>query len=219
MNHPICVVVGMGPGVSMSVAKKFASRGFKIIMLSRNKAKLESYLNLMESTGYAVAYYPVDVRDFVALKQTFDKIKSEQGAIEVLVYNTAVLKKVQPSALSVDSFIEDFKVNVAGALVSAQEVIPEMKAAGKGTILFTGGGLALQPYYEYASLAVGKAGIRSLAQSLHQELNPYGIKVGTVTIAGMVREGTHFDPKYIAEKFWELHQQSPESKEIEIIYR
>ena len=56
-----------------------------------------------------------------------------------------------------------------------------MRAAGRGSILLTGGGLALDPtgWLPAASLAVGKAGLRSLAFSMHKELAPEGIHVGT----------------------------------------
>ena len=84
-----------------------------------------------------------------------------------------------------------------------------MREAGRGTILLTGGGLALDPtgWLPAASLAVGKAGLRSLAQTLHKELAPEGIHVATVTIAGQIQPGTAFDPDLIADRFWHLHAQ------------
>jgi hypothetical protein len=86
-----------------------------------------------------------------------------------------------------------------GALVSAQCVIDDMKAARRGTILF--GGLALEPEPSISSLAVGKPGIRSLAFSLHKELGLFHIHVATVTICGYVHEGIRFSPGSIAEVF------------------
>jgi short-subunit dehydrogenase len=111
--------------------------------------------------------------------------------------------------LDAEKLMQDFRVNVAGALVAAQQVIPHMKAQRQGTILFTGGGLALQPHPKYASIAVGKAGIRNLSFSLAAELESAGIHVATVTIAGIVRPGTALDPDRIAEEYWRLHVQSP----------
>jgi short-subunit dehydrogenase len=93
-----------------------------------------------------------------------------------------------------------------------------MKSEKRGTILLTGGGLALHPHPKYSSMAVGKAGIRNLAFSLAAELEPAGIHVATVTISGIVRPGTPFDPDKIAEVYWRLHVQSPGSFQTEIVF-
>jgi short-subunit dehydrogenase len=94
-----------------------------------------------------------------------------------------------------------------------------MREQKKGTILFTGGGLALNPYPAYASLAIGKAAIRSLAFSLGGELEADNIQVATVTIFGMVKPDTHFDPDLIAEAYWTLHTQPAGERQREIQYK
>ena len=98
-----------------------------------------------------------------------------------------------------------------GRPVPFREHVRAMRERGEGTILFTGGGLALQPYPDFASLAIGKAGIRSLTFSLAQEVADDGIHVGTVTICGFIRAGTKFDPDTIAESYWELHSEDRRS--------
>lgn len=96
-----------------------------------------------------------------------------------------------------------------------------MRQRGQGSILMTGGGLALDPtpMPEYAGLAAGKAALRNLAYSLAAELGPVGIHVATVTVAGIVRRGTHHNPDDIAEAFWALHRQPAGAWETEVIYR
>jgi short-subunit dehydrogenase len=106
-------------------------------------------------------------------------------------------------------------VDVAGALHCALQVIPEQVEQKAGTILFTGGGLALYPSADYTSLGIGKASLRNLAFTLAEELKPQGVFVGTVTIAGAVAPGTHFAPELIAEKYWELYEKR---EEHEIVY-
>ncbi|WHY72119.1 hypothetical protein [Fictibacillus enclensis] len=84
----------------------------------------------------------------------------------------------------------------------------------KGSILLTGCGLALQPYADYASLAIGKAGIRNLAYSLSQELEAKGIYVGTLTVKGFVQEGTPFSAEHIADTFYTMSQERTETEVI-----
>ena len=66
---------------------------------------------------------------------------------------------------------------------------------------------------------MGKARLRNLCFGLAAELEPAGIHVATVTVAGFVQPGTDFDPDLIAEKYWELHNQPLGAWEDEIIYR
>lgn len=127
--------------------------------------------------------------------------------------------QANPSELGASQLAADFQVNVVGALVSAQCVIDDMKAAARGTILFTGGGLALEPEPSFSSLAVGKAGNRSLAFSLHKELGPFHIHVAMVTICGYVHEGTRFSPGSIPEVFLQLHRQPEEKWDREYVYQ
>jgi NAD(P)-dependent dehydrogenase (short-subunit alcohol dehydrogenase family) len=212
----VCAVVGMGPGVSMGVAQKFASEGYKIAMIARSVDKLSDYAGQFQP-GSAIGY-PADAADPASLESAFNQIRAEMGAPSVLVYNAAVINQGPPTEIDPEQLVADFRVNVAGALAAAQQVIPAMRQAGRGTILLTGGGLALNPYPDYCSLAVGKAGLRNLAFSLHDYLKPSGIHVATVTIAGFVQPGTPFAPDRIAETYWQLHTQPEGSWDPEIVY-
>jgi len=94
-----------------------------------------------------------------------------------------------------------------------------MKAAGSGTIIFTGGLFATSPFYQFSSLSIGKAGIRHIGLLLSQELQPAGIHVAIVTVCGIVKEGTYYDPNKIADEYWVLHSQPHGEWKEEFIFR
>lgn len=219
MDKELCVVIGAGSGVSLGVARRFGKEGFRIALIARRAESVKESVSELEKLGIKAFGFVADASDFNALKQTFELISQSLGETAVLVYNAAAIKQGIPSEIPVESLVEDFKTNVAGALVAAQAVIPSMRAKGKGTILFTGGGLALHPNPQVASLSVGKAAIRNLAYSLGAELELEGIQVATVTIAGYVKPGTHFDPDLIAETYWQLHTQKTGERQREIVYK
>lgn len=219
MADQLCVIVGAGPNLSQAVARRFGREGFRIAQVARRAEALATYTEELNASGIEARGFVGDGGDVETLANTFAAIKSLMGSIDVLVYNAAVIQPGTPTTLSAEKLTTDFQVNVVGALVATQQVIAEMQVRGHGTILLTGGGLALNPRPEYASLAIGKAGLRSLAYSLGAELEPLGIHVATVTIAGSVQPGTHFDPDVIAERYWELHAQPVGNWEREIIYR
>jgi short-subunit dehydrogenase len=215
MNKKLIVVVGAGPGVGNHVAKKFGVNNFRVVLVSRNQNSLDQYVQELSSEGIEAYAVAADVSSPASLTEAFDQIKKKYGTTDVLVYNAAVLKGGKPTSLTAESLVSHYQVDVAGALHSALQIIPAQIEQKAGTILFTGGGLALYPSADYTALGIGKAALRNLAFTLAEELKPQGVFVGTVTIAGAVAPGTHFAPELIAEKYWELYQKR---EEHEIVY-
>ena len=204
------VVVGIGPGLGGAIARRFAREGYAVTGLARDPGRAGSMPDV--TLLQADAAYPDQLTEAIGAG----------GAVEVLVYNAyrATMAQGGPSNLAPEVLVEDFRVNVAGALAAARAVLPDMLAAGRGTILLTGGGLALDPtgWLPAASLGVSKAGLRNLALTLHAELAPRGVHVGTVTVAGQIQIGTAFDPNHIADAFWALHADLPGAFRAEVVF-
>ncbi len=219
MTKPLCTIVGMGPGNGLAIAKRFAKEGFVIAMISRPGDDLKSLQQKLKELGYESHDFYAEVADFGQFKEVLGEVKKKLGDTEVLVYNVSIYREASPTSLDAETCVNDFRANVAAALVAVQQVIPAMKAKKKGTILITGGGQALNPLPLLSSLAIGKAGIRNLAWSLHGELKPFGIHAGTVTINGQVNPDTKFSPDLISEEFWKMHSQKDGQFEREIIYQ
>jgi NAD(P)-dependent dehydrogenase (short-subunit alcohol dehydrogenase family) len=214
----VCAVVGVGPGVGLAIARRFAAGGFDLALVAR-RAEAVKALSAEVAGGSKARAFPADASDVASLKRALATIATEMGPPEVLVYNAAGVTPGAPSAVDGEQVVRDFRVSVIGALVAAQVVIPAMRAARRGTILFTGGGFAFEPLPAVASLGIGKAGIRNLAFSLAKELESEGIHVATVTIGGVVKAGTAFDPAAIAEEFWKLHVQPAGQFQRETVFR
>lgn len=208
-----CLILGAGPGLGFSLAKRFAREGLSIGLAARRAEALAQLQQGLEGAPSQVV--PADFARPEEVTRAVDALRAGLGPVDVLIYNAAVLQRGNPSELSPSKLLADFSVNVAGALAAAHAVIPEMKARGRGSILFTGGGLALRPFPLYSSLAIGKAGIRSLAFSLAQELGRAGIHVATVTISGLIAKQSKFDPDLIADEFWKLHAQPKDAWQTE----
>lgn len=211
------IVVGMGPGIGMAIARRFGSQGFQVAMLARDPDKLAGCKAELAASGISSGIYPSDASDPEGLAVAIQNAQSEMGVAGVLSYNAYAVHPGTPYRLKPADLIADFQVNVLGALASVQAVVPTMKEAGGGTILITGGGLALNPIAKFASLALGKAALRNLTFSMAQELEPAGIHVATLTIGGFVQPGTRFAPEKIAEIMFSLHAQQQGHWEREVI--
>lgn len=217
MDKKILTIVGMGPGISNSVAEKFAKEGFAIAMIARNEKRLADYKSKFDKSGIESFYSAADAGEESSLKKAFENIHNKFGMTDVLLYNVFSFREGKPMDLKYEDVIYDFKVNVAGALVSAQIVLPSMLEKKEGTILFTGGGLAIEPFPLYTSLAIGKAGIRNLSHSLYADLKPKNIHAATVIVTGFVKPDTKYAPGLIAEEFWKLYMQKQGEFQREII--
>lgn len=213
----VFAIVGMGDGNGLAISRRFAKEGFAIGMISRNESKLQGFKDTLQAEGYEAHYFTADAGSEVSLKSAFASVRSTLGNPEVLVYNAAAPTMKNVLDETFESLLDDFKVNVAGALVAAQEVLPAMREQRKGTILFTGGGFSLYPSPDFASLSLGKAGIRSLAKIMSEALKNESLRVGTITICGTVSPtDTKYNPESIAENYWAFHIAN--EYEPEIVY-
>src|SRR5262245_2936290 len=141
----LCTVIGAGPGVSMAVAKRFGSAGFRVALVSRHADNVSRFAAELQAGGTQARAFAGDASSEDSLRKPFQEIHGSFGPTGVLVYNAYGFHQANPSELPPSQLTADLQVNVVGALVSAQCVIGDMKAVRQGTILFTGGGLALEP--------------------------------------------------------------------------
>ena len=128
------------------------------------------------------------------------------GAPGVLVYNASMLTPDSLLSSDVAHLHQAYDVDVVGAIVATQVAAPAMRAAGGGTILFTGGGWADHPGPAWGTVSLGKAALRPAATMLGADLAGDGIRVASITIAGQIQPGTPFSPDQIAEKYWSVMQ-------------
>ncbi len=216
-STPLLVLVGLGPGLGLSLARRWGREGYRLALIGHDAAPLAAITDSLRSEGITAQAYPAHVGDQDALRTIFQAIQADFGDAETLIYNASVSHEAPVSALLPATLEADLRANVSGLLLAIQAVLPAMQAAGKGSVLLTGGGSALKPSATGASLGVGKAAQRSLLRSLAQELDGLGIRVATLTIRGFIERGGPFDPDALAQQMWELHSQDLAHPEIERI--
>ena len=198
-----CAIIGVGEGLGMAIAKRFHRENYQLALMSRSLDKLTEYEKLLSGSA-AVKSFSADASSTESLTKALQEVKDTFGTLDVLIYNAAMLRSTDLMSVTAEELLQDYRVNVIGALISVQQVVKEMQQQ-KGTILFTGGGFADAPDPNMASLSIGKAAIRNLAQSLAKQLQTKGIRVATVTINGVIGSNEKFTPEKIAEAYWQLH--------------
>lgn len=219
MADQVCVVIGVGPGLGMAVARRFGRGGYALALLARREEAVQAYAVELQQDGFTARGYSADAGDSASLRAALARVQAEQGDIDVLVYNAVSASAGKAMDLDPEALVQSFRVNVLGAMLATQSVIEGMRQRGRGSILLTGGGLGIRPYPDYTALSMGKAALRNLGLNLFAELAPSGIHAAMVTVAGGVQTGSFFDPDRIAESYWRLHEQPAGAWEAEIIYQ
>jgi NAD(P)-dependent dehydrogenase (short-subunit alcohol dehydrogenase family) len=206
--------------MGLAIARRFAAEGYALALVARSADALAGYARELAAGGAIVEAFPADLCSIEQVRSAFADIRRRMGDADVLVYNGARWHEVPAMAIDPVTFNADIALSVTGALVCAQQVHPAMKAAGRGTMLFTGGGLALKPEFNrgVSSLTAGKSALRGLVYAMAGELAPEGIHAATVTIAGTVAAGTPFDPDIIAQAYVDLHRQPAGAWAIETVF-
>ena len=191
MTKKNIVVVGAGKGLGNAVAKIFGKNDFRVILVSRNLERLNGYKTEFEKDNIETYVYPADCEKPQTLKKD----------------NAAILEGGVPTSFDNDNFIRHCQTDVASALLCTKLVINKQAEQKNGVILFTGGILGDNPSKEFTGISVGKAALKALGKTLHDELKEKGIFVGLITVADVIQPDTKHSPELIAQKYWEMYQK------------
>jgi NADP-dependent 3-hydroxy acid dehydrogenase YdfG len=215
------VIVGAGPGLGAAVAKAFGSNGFQVGLISRNPDKLSPLTAQLSDAGIAAAAFAADVSDRHALTAALDHAADRFGGIDVLEFSPyAGLTRVSPIDATPDNLQPEIEQLLYGAITATQAVLPGMLAAGTGTLLFTTGGGAINPYPMLATVNAAQAAQRNWALNLHNVLADKGIHVANVAINVFIGAEPpapgipHAAPDDIARVYWDLHTRRDRAEHV-----
>ena len=231
MNVKVAAVLGVGPGLGATVARRFARESFAVGLMARGEESLAAAREEVEALGGTALAVTADATDAASVASSFDRVREELGEPEVFVYNAGAFQMGGILELSPEQFDDCFRANCSGAFYGAQQVLSAMVERERGTIILTGATAALRGSARFAALATGKFGLRALAQSMAREFGPQGIHVAHVIIDGQINtprlreaqpdreESTTLSPESIAETYWQLHAQGPSAWTLELDLR
>ena len=182
MTQPVCVIVGAGPGNGAAFARRFAGAGHPVALLARDPSGLASLAAEIPGTRA----FACDATDAAQVEAAFVRIRAELGPVGVLIYNASTRGFVDIDHTTPEAFEQAWRVSALGCLLAARQVIPDLRQAGRGSILIIGATASLTGAAGFVAFAAAKAAQRSLAQSLARQLGPEGIHVAHVVIDAVV---------------------------------
>jgi NADP-dependent 3-hydroxy acid dehydrogenase YdfG len=181
-------------------------------LVARDAGKLEELANVLNEEGITADFAAADIRDAEALTAAIRGLAERLGPVEVLEYSPLPAKEFMKPIreTTVDDLRGPLEFSVLGAVAAATAVLDPMLERGSGSILFTTGGAAVEPYPARAGVGVSFAGEVAYARMLHEELSDRGITVAHTAIAGRIAPGGDHEPADVAELLWKRHAEPGE---------
>ncbi|KQC40301.1 SDR family oxidoreductase [Frankia sp. ACN1ag] len=212
-------IVGAGPGLGRSIARRFGAKGFRVALVSRNQNNLDRLVDDLATDGIQAHGFAADVTDRATLASALSAAKDLLGPIDVLEYSpappdaqTAGLTPVDAVSLTVESVQPQIEYYLYGAITAVRQVLPDMLARGAGTILVSTGassGPVIHP--PFANIAAASGALRNWVLNLHAALAPQGVHAAHVAIAAWIGQGgPKSQPSTIAETYWDLYNNRSE---------
>lgn len=199
-NKRVVLVVGVGPQLGMSVARRFGSAGYAVALISRSQQKCDAFAQELAAQGIEAAGFAADVVDQKALDEAVGKVIARFGRVDVLEYSPLISMASlrQPDDLEVGIVLYNMQFQLFGAITVVNRILPGMLERGEGALLFTTGASAIAPMASHCSGSLAVTALRHYAHMLNDQLATRGIYAGTICIAKM-----HEGPE-LAERYWQM---------------
>lgn len=196
------LIVGAGPGIGAATAERFGREGWTVVLAARNPRTIDPMVARLIGMGVDAHGLVIDATRPEAVRAGLRTADRMTGGLDAVLYNAAVVRRQDLFSMTDVEVESDLAVNVAGGLHVIRAAAGLLEGRG-GTILVTGGGLALSPHADWASLGLGKAALRNLAQGLAPALAERGIRIGLATVATLVALGSA-EAAGVADTLWTL---------------
>ncbi|MFC9646999.1 MULTISPECIES: SDR family NAD(P)-dependent oxidoreductase [unclassified Streptomyces] len=228
---PVIAILGAGTGLGVSLAHRFGREGFRVALVARRPGRLEKLVRSLASNGVEAAAFPADLADPAGIPALVARVHERFGRIDVLEYSPAPMTAMPRPAteLTADRLGELLNLFTLTPVAIARAVLPAMTAHGDGAILVTHGLTAARPIPGMSGVGPAMAATRNYLYSLHGEVAPLGVYVGTLTVGSVIAgsEGhDHFesaslppgitvvDPDRLADVYWRMYRNRDRVEEF-----
>ena len=206
------LIVGAGSGLSTSLARRCHAAGMQVALAARDGEKARA---VAQETGASL--HRCDASSIEDVAALFAALDASIGTPDLVVYNPSARLRGPVTELDPEATRAAIETTCFGAFLVAQQAARRMLARGSGSILFTGASAGVKGFANSSVFAMGKFGLRGLAQSLARELHPQNIHIGHFVIDGGIASDRPdrqddggdrmLDPDAIAEAYLQFHNQ------------
>lgn len=211
----VALLVGCGPGLGYALASRLAEAGLQVALAVRRPQHLQALAERLRSQGHSVQVHGCDATREADVTALLQAVTAEAGAPELVIYNVEQFVPGRLTDIRTSAFEDCWRAMTLGGFLVGREAARRMLPLGRGTILYTGATASTVGNAGYMNLAVGKFGLRALAQCMARELGPCGIHVAHVVVDGAIapepdaasQRADVICPQAMADLYLFLHRQ------------
>jgi 3-hydroxybutyrate dehydrogenase len=170
------VVTGGGSGIGLAVARAFHGAGMRVTIMGRTRARLDDAAQML---GPRVNVVVCAVTDAGSVAAAFAEATAH-GPVAVLVNNAGAVESAPLARTSLELWRRMLDVNVTGAFLCQQQVLPAMRAAGAGRIVNVASTAALKGYAYVTAYVAAKHALLGLTRATAMEVAASGVTVNAV---------------------------------------
>ncbi len=230
LESQIAIVTGAARGVGEAIAQKLASLGAHVVLVARDKERLNQVRDQITKSGGRGTVLPCDLTDPTSISRLGEQVASDFKRCDILVNNAAIGLTGQPlHELSLEDWDRLMATNLRAPYLMIRAVAPAMIAARSGHIVNISSLAGHVPLPNHAAYAASKWGLNGLTYSVAEELRQHNIRVSVIAPGSI---NTHFgdggsgkDPKKmlqpddVAEVVATIVTQPPQSFISEVLMR
>ena len=182
LRDQVALITGGGRGIGAATAEALARKGARVIVASRTEAELAATVARIQADGLDATSILLDVADEAAVDAAFARIAAEQGRLDILVNNAAILLSGPFAEMAMAEWDRVLAVNLRGAVLCARQAFRLMRERGGAIVNVSslGGVPGTEKFPGYAAYTVSKFALTGLTEALAAEGREHNIRVNAV---------------------------------------
>jgi 2-hydroxycyclohexanecarboxyl-CoA dehydrogenase len=176
----VAVVTGAASGMGLAVSRRLAAGGHGVALLDLDGVAAQRAAEDIRANDAPTVACEVDVTDRAAIEDALRKVRSELGAVEIMVTSAGLDEFAPFTEISPEAWDRIIAVNLTGTFHCLQAAVPDMLAAGWGRIVTISSSSAQSGAANMAHYVAAKGGVIGLTKALAVEFAPHGITVNTI---------------------------------------
>ncbi len=195
MNQQVVVITGAATGIGRLAAELLARAGHIVYaglreMAVENRDDVEALHAMRKQEGVAIHPIELNVVHEASCRSAADLVLAEQGRVDVIVNNAAILVVGVTEAFRAEQLLELYNTNAISWVRMNRAFLPAMRARRRGLVVYTSSSTARMVDPFIGPYAASKAAGDVLAETMHYENSPYGIESTTI-VPGAYPTGTN----------------------------
>ena len=176
LNGKVAVITGGSTGIGLATARLFVEEGAYVFITGRRQAELDK---AKAEIGKNVTAVQGDVANLSDLDKLYAAVKSEKGALDIVVANAGIVEMVMTKDVTQEHYDKTFNINARGTFFTVQKALPLLRNGGSIVLVSSGASVKGIPFY--ATYSATKAAMRSFVRSWAADFKDRGIRVNTLS--------------------------------------